>query len=813
MWSKITLPRLLLTVFVLCASLACGESAPFDLSGPKLEVKIMRAGKTLPISQVPNLQAGDRLWLHPDFPKAQSVRYLLIAAFLRGSTNPPPDEWFVRAEAWKKEVREEGIYLTVPQDAQQTLIFLAPETSGDFTTLRSAVRGKPGAFVRASQDLQQASLDRSRLDTYLKAVKQTVENDPDKIKERSALLARSLGIKLDTECFDKPTAQQGPCLMQGNDQLVLDDGHSESVVAALSSGPSSDLIGTLGGTKAMGGGNYSPYIGAFMDVAHIMVNFRTAEYQYLPALVLPKEDELTLRLNSAPSFHKPKSVLVAALPAVQAAQLPPVRPVDAKQVFCLQKPDLVLPVDGAPLVFATELAHAMALRLSDKSGHEIDLPAKADSTRGGFVIDTHAVPATNRGPQVGLNGTLHGSWGFDLFDGPTFALRSAHSAKWTIPTEDQSGLIVGREATLHLESDDAACLDQLTVKDAHEKVLKTSWKREKDKPNRLELQIPLKDETAGALTLLVKEYGPGEPEKIVVPTYAEAAGVDHFLIHNGDTQGVLKGTRLDQVANLELNGMRFAPAGLSRSGQKDELQLKVSISTATTTLPSGNAEAHVTLKDGRVLPVQTTIAPSRPKVTLLNKSIDPGHSVAYFRLGSLDDLPQDGRLLFFLKTQIPEAFSRNEKIEVASGDNSFSTALSVSDGTLQLQDSQTVLATLDPLKSFGASAFGALRFRPVDSDGAVGDWQPLVTLVRIPALKDVRCPDAADKQCMLSGTNLFLIDSVASDEQFTHNVAVPSGFVDSTLRVPRPNGTLLYVKLRDDPSVVNRVVLPVLPEQ
>ncbi len=32
-------------------------------------------------------------------------------------------------------------------------MFLAPETGGDFKTLKSAVRGRPGAFVRASQDL------------------------------------------------------------------------------------------------------------------------------------------------------------------------------------------------------------------------------------------------------------------------------------------------------------------------------------------------------------------------------------------------------------------------------------------------------------------------------------------------------------------------------------------------------------------------------------------------------------------------------------------------------------------------------------
>jgi hypothetical protein len=40
------------------------------------------------------LQAGDRLWLHPEIPASQSVHCSLIAAFVRGSTNPPPEQWF-----------------------------------------------------------------------------------------------------------------------------------------------------------------------------------------------------------------------------------------------------------------------------------------------------------------------------------------------------------------------------------------------------------------------------------------------------------------------------------------------------------------------------------------------------------------------------------------------------------------------------------------------------------------------------------------------------------------------------------------------
>ena len=147
------------------------QAAQFDLQGPSLEVKVQRAGKTLPIAEVPNLQEGDRLWLHPVLGEHESVHYLMVAAFLRGSTNPPPDNWFNKVEAWDKKVVAEGVYLVVPPGAEQVVVLFAPQTGGDFSALKSAVRGRPGAFVRASQDLNLASLDRERINTYLKALR------------------------------------------------------------------------------------------------------------------------------------------------------------------------------------------------------------------------------------------------------------------------------------------------------------------------------------------------------------------------------------------------------------------------------------------------------------------------------------------------------------------------------------------------------------------------------------------------------------------------------------------------------------------
>ncbi len=805
------LSRVFLALLSLPA-LVYAETAAFDLPGPRIEVRVTRGNKQLPISQVPNLQEGDQLWLHPAFPETQSAHYLLIATFLRGATNPPPENWFTKIETWDKHVRADGVVVTVPKGAEQALLFLAPETGGDFGTLRTTVRGKPGAFVRATQDLDRASLDRSRLDVYLGAVKHASDTDPSELKEKSTLLARSLNIKVDNKCFEKPEEQQLPCLMQNSDQLVLDDSHSQSMVAELASGPSADLVGQLSTTPWAGGGFYSPYVGAIVDVVRLTTSLRTAEYQYIPALALSKTDLLNLDLNAAPSFRKPKSVLVIGLPPVAAAQLPPLRAVDPKSVNCLQRSSLVLPAEGAPLVFSTNLAHDLVLRVWSKSGTSMDLPVKADAARGGFVVDTDTVKGKDLDPE--LSGTLRGQWGFESFEGPVFHMRTAHAASWTIATADQSALVVGRDDVLHLHSDAAACVEEVSVEDQHGQKLKATQKM--INPAELQVEISLKDAAPGPLTLRVKQFGLAKPDEVALHSYSEGARLDSFAIDAGDRQGVLKGSRLDEVASLQLNGIQFTPAGLNRAGHEDELQVSTPGSADVAGLHSGDKQtAHVSLKDGRVLDVTATVQSPRPKLTLLNKNIEPDATTnsSAIQLQGQDELPQNAKLSFSLKTQVPETFPRDEKIEVATEDESVHVLLGVADGTLTLQDSHTVLASLDPLKSFGPSAFGPLRFRPVDANGEKGDWQPLVTLVRLPTLKELRCPDASDQQCTLQGTGLYLLDSVATDAQFQQSTPVPDGFAGSTLSVPHPTGAELYVKLRDDRTAVNKVILPVVSEK
>ncbi len=336
-----------LLVFCLASSLAHAESPPFDLSGPKVDVHVKRGDVTLPISETPNLLPGDRLWIHPDLPESQAAHFVLVVAFLRGSTNPPPPEWFTRVETWTRQAHDEGVFVVVPAEAQQALLFLAPETGGDFNTLRKAVQAEPGSFVRAAQDLQAASWERMRLEAYLSDIEDSTRFDPATLKTRTEMAARSLGIGINEACFLKPPDQQASCLSHNSEGMVLDDANAQSLVNQLASGSTLDLMNQLSATTLAGGGAYSPYVGAIVDTARILSSLHTAHFQYIPALALPKADCLNLRLNMPPSFRNPKSVVVVALPPVGSAGPAPLRPLTPGDYFCALKPDLVLPAEGA----------------------------------------------------------------------------------------------------------------------------------------------------------------------------------------------------------------------------------------------------------------------------------------------------------------------------------------------------------------------------------------------------------------------------------------------------------------------------------
>jgi hypothetical protein len=789
------------------AVIAYGQAAApaFDLVGPKVDLHVKRGEVTLPIGQVPNLLPGDRLWIHPDFPESQSTHFVLIVGFLRGATNPPPTDWFTRVETWSKQARDEGIFVTVPAEAEQAIVFLAPATGGDFSTLRNAVRGRPGVFVRAAQDLNSASLDRMRLDAYLKEVKVTSQTDPTLLKERAQKAASVLGIRLDQQCFDKPTDQQAPCLTQHTEGMVLDDANVSNRVSQITSGSGADLMNQLSYSALGGAGMYSPYIGAIVDTARILASLHTAHFQYIPALALPTEDTLNLRLSVPPSFRDPKSVVVVALPPVGPAKMPPLHPLNPSEQFCAQKPGLILAAEGAPMVYASPEAHDLVLHIESKT-ERIDLPIMADAGVGGLVLLKPA-PAL---PPGELTGVVKGKWGFEDWEGPRFHLLSAGPGGWTISPSDELALVVGREDVLHIRGANTLCVEMISAEVTGSNPIQLQWKS--PRPDSLEFGVPLHDASPGPVTINIHQYGLEKPDKLKLVAYSEAASLDQLRLSAGDQEAILTGNRLDEVAKVSLHAIEWTPAKLRRVQDQDQLSMKANSDTGSLE-PGKHYTAKVQLRDGRELKARVTVETQRPQVTLLSKGTQEEASTdpSPVRLGSTNDLPVGRRLVFFLKSKTPPNFPRDEMIEVAATDNSFRTTLSLKDGSLMLEDADTALGVVEPLAKFGSSAFGPLQARAISADGVAGEWVPLGTLVRLPEFKDLRCPRSPSKPCTLAGTNLFLALSLATSPDFDNSVEVPADFTGTQLSVPRPVNGLLYLRLRDDPETVHTLSMAVTP--
>lgn len=105
--------RALLLLGLLIPSLSArAASSSFDLVGPSLVVTVTHAGVALPLERVPNLAEGDRIAITLDLPPGSHERYRLVAGFLRGSVNRPPEDWFHDARSWKP--KEATLSLVVP---------------------------------------------------------------------------------------------------------------------------------------------------------------------------------------------------------------------------------------------------------------------------------------------------------------------------------------------------------------------------------------------------------------------------------------------------------------------------------------------------------------------------------------------------------------------------------------------------------------------------------------------------------------------------------------------------------------------------
>lgn len=306
-------------------------------------------------------------------------------------------------------------------------------------------------------------------------------------------------MKLNAECLDRVVQLQASCLLENREALVLSDIHSSSMAETLSGAPA-DLALQISSTPEAGFGYYSAYIGVVRDIARIFGAFRSPQFDYLPTLAVNRADRMTLLLNSAPSFIKPKSVLVVAMPGIET-DVPPRLRSGAQAPVCLSRPDAVLPVAGAPLIYSTSYARNTLLRAAPAKGEPVDLALTARSDRGGYILQNRAQSA----PFAAGSGTIMGNWGFGKFEGPRFDVQFSTTDAWALT--DPAGALNG--GTITLKGPASACIERITLESPTAKPHPIEWKA--IGPDELAVTAP-----SGGFTLKVKQYGQAEEAPIAV---------------------------------------------------------------------------------------------------------------------------------------------------------------------------------------------------------------------------------------------------------------------------------------------------------
>jgi hypothetical protein len=310
------------------------------------------------------------------------------------------------------------------------------------------------------------------------------------------------------------------------------------------------------------------------------------------------------------------------------------------------------------------------------------------------------------------------------------------------------------------------------------------------------------------VTLLVHQRGVDQPQAVTLKTFAETGTVSGFTLHAGDTAGDLVGTRLDKVTALAVGKTEFTPGPRTRVGDDDHLVLTASDPAAVAALPAGSAQvAKVTLADGRTRTVPFTVAAPRPPVTLIGLNVArpaPPAGAPAITLTGDRIVPRGGEMRFSFRIGADAHLSGGESVEVATADGRAATTVSARSG-YAIQNDRIGVVTIDTAKAFGPSAYGPLRFRLIDH-GVASDWVPLGTLVRVPTLTALACPEEGTT-CRLSGEGLFLASAIGATSDLGDAVTVPDGFTATSIAVPRPVDGTLYLRLRDDPAAVARIVV------
>jgi len=182
------------------------------------------------------------------------------------------------------------------------------------------------------------------------------------------------------------------------------------------------------GTPLLKSGNFGPFIGAVFDIARILDSFRTAQYQYIPALASARGRQLILTLNAPPSFHDPNRCWWwGCRPSKLRSSRRCIQSIPRRCIARKRTPD---PAGRGARWCSPRLRAWRNAEIPARDGTPVDLPARAEAERGGFAVDTSALRNMSLGDTT--RASLRGYWGFDKYEGPSFQLVDAREQTWKL---------------------------------------------------------------------------------------------------------------------------------------------------------------------------------------------------------------------------------------------------------------------------------------------------------------------------------------------------------------------------------------------
>ena len=222
-------------------------------------------------------------------------------------------------------------------------------------------------------------------------------------------------------------------------------------------------------------------------------------YGIVPALSVNDDGAIQLKLSSPPFLSNPKSVMVASLPPVAPVHFPMLRAVHPEELLCLEQPKLVLEVEGAPLVFSTELCPRPGVARAGFC-RSLGGSARHRQCRGWLCRQCPCAAEFKRLRYCDRSAARRVGLRFSR-NGPDFAFRRLFMRrKSTFAAGETSAVTAADKISLHLQADSVVCVQGVTL-DTHRETEKTTITR--TPPRLLEVNLPIKKSAQGVYTLVV----------------------------------------------------------------------------------------------------------------------------------------------------------------------------------------------------------------------------------------------------------------------------------------------------------------------